>query len=99
MPPVRRAPQSEAEQDADEDAEGRDEVTVTVLLTVTEQVTYEFEAELKLPARTVDDPEALRDYLDLNEEVWLDHLDPTGASGCLSVNERSLDEASVVLAV
>lgn len=86
-------PQAEAEQEADQDDE---EVTVTVALTVTEEVTYEFEAELELPARAVADPETLRDYLAENEEVWLDHLNPL--THCASVDERSLDTATLVLA-
>ncbi|MFE0201010.1 hypothetical protein ACFW0I_35470 [[Kitasatospora] papulosa] len=86
-------PQPEAEQEADQDDE---EVTVTVALTVTEEVTYEFEAELELPARAVADPETLRDYLAENEEVWLDHLNPL--THCASVDERSLDNATLLLA-
>ncbi|WP_326586213.1 hypothetical protein [Streptomyces sp. NBC_01294] len=34
---------------------------------------------------------ALHAYLAENEKVWLDELDRDG--GCVSVNERSLDEA------
>ncbi|MDQ0847777.1 hypothetical protein [Streptomyces sp. V1I6] len=89
-------PQPEAEQDADRDDQNDEDVTVTVALTVTEEVTYEFEAELELPARTVADPETLRDYLAENEEVWLYHLDPL--THCTSVDERSLDDATLVLA-
>ncbi|MBT2439751.1 hypothetical protein J7E93_06370 [Streptomyces sp. ISL-36] len=92
----RLQPEAEAEQDADEDTED-EEVTVTVALTVTEEVTYAFEAELELLASAVADPEALRDYLAENEDVWLDHLDPL--THCISVDERSLDDASLVLAV
>ncbi|MDQ1013188.1 hypothetical protein QFZ82_007673 [Streptomyces sp. V4I23] len=68
---------------------------MTVAL-VTEEVTYEFEAELELPARAVADSETLRDYLAENEEVWLDHLDPL--THCISVDERSVDDATLVLA-
>ncbi|MEJ8639949.1 hypothetical protein [Streptomyces sp. MS2.AVA.5] len=88
-----RRPQPEADQDADQDDE---DVTVSVALTVTEEVTYEFEAELELRARAVADPEMLRDYLAENEEVWLDHLNPL--THCVSVDERSLDNAALVLA-
>lgn len=86
-------PQPEVEQDADQDDE---DVTVTVVLTVSEEVPYEFEAELELPARAVADSERLRDYLAENEEVWLDHLNPL--THCIGVDERSLDDASIVLA-
>lgn len=85
-------PQPEAEQDTDRD----DEDVTTVALTVTEGVTYEFEAELELPARAVADPETLREYLAENEEVWLDHLNPL--THCVSVDERSLGNAALVLA-
>ncbi|MEV6655312.1 hypothetical protein [Streptomyces sp. NPDC051219] len=85
--------QPEAGPDADQDDE---DVTVSVALAVTEEVTYEFEAELELPARAVADPEALRDCLAENEEVWLDHLNPL--THCVSVDERSLDNAGLVLA-
>lgn len=88
-----RRPQPEAEQAADQNDE---DVTVKVALTVTEEVTYEFETELELPARAAADPETLRDYLAENEEAWLDHLDPL--THCTSVNERSLDNAALVLA-
>jgi hypothetical protein len=86
-------PQTEVEQGTDQDDE---DATVSVALTVTEEVTYEFEAELELPARAVADPETLRDYLAENEEVWLDHLNPL--THCVSVDERSLDNAALVLA-
>ncbi|NUK53367.1 hypothetical protein HRW14_24455 [Streptomyces lunaelactis] len=93
---VRRPEPAQAE-DAREDDEG-EEVTVTVSLTVTEQVTYEFEAEMEIPAGVAGDADELHEYLADNEDLWLDSLDPLGANGSLSVNERSLDDASVVLA-
>ncbi|WP_346161731.1 hypothetical protein [Streptomyces mordarskii] len=83
---------------AETDSGMQDETTVTVELTVTEEVTYEFNVEVAVPSHTLDDPEALRDYLDDNEDLWLDELDPTGKNACLCINERSLDNASVVLA-
>ncbi|WP_327242234.1 hypothetical protein [Streptomyces sp. NBC_01320] len=44
------------------------------------------------------DADELHEYLADNEEPWLDSLDPSGASGYLSIDERSLDTAEVVLA-
>ncbi|MFF2411477.1 hypothetical protein [Streptomyces sp. NPDC058092] len=44
------------------------------------------------------DADALHEYLADNEELWLDSLDPSGANSYLSVNERGLDTAEVVLA-
>ncbi|MFE5795788.1 hypothetical protein ACFQ8C_24885 [Streptomyces sp. NPDC056503] len=82
--------------DAPEPEDREREVTVSVDLTVTEEVTYEFTAEVQLPAHLAHNPGALRAYLADNEELWLDDLDPLGAT--LSVNERSLDEASLTLA-
>ncbi|MFE3121852.1 hypothetical protein ACFXHD_00335 [Streptomyces hydrogenans] len=72
-----------------------EEVTVTVALTVTEEVTYEFTSEVQIPSRLVRNG-GIRAYLADHEDLWLDDLDPTG--GVLSINERNLDEASVVLA-
>ncbi|MEU5109610.1 hypothetical protein AB0H07_46505 [Streptomyces sp. NPDC021354] len=86
------------EREQDSSGRGDEPITVTVSLTVTEQVTYEFEADLEVPAAAVDDADALHDYLADNEDLWLDHLDPTGSNGYLCINERSLDAASVVLA-
>ncbi|WP_330481345.1 hypothetical protein [Streptomyces sp. NBC_00724] len=83
---------------ADHTGEDDEEATVTVSLTVTEQVTYEFETEVQIPAGVAGDADALHEYLADNEDLWLDSLDPSGASGYLSVNERSLDTAEVVLA-
>ncbi|GAA3372311.1 hypothetical protein GCM10017744_103320 [Streptomyces antimycoticus] len=83
---------------ADTDSGVQGEITVTVELTVTEEVTYEFNAEVAVPTHALGDPEALRDYLDDNEDLWLDELDPTGKNACLCINERSLDKVSVVLA-
>ncbi|MGY3341128.1 hypothetical protein ACVW0K_007321 [Streptomyces filamentosus] len=76
--------------------EGPQEVTVEVELSVTEEVTYEFTAEVTIPAYLADKPSALHCYLAENEELWLDMLDPAGS--CTGVNERSLDEARLVLA-
>ncbi|WP_331757012.1 hypothetical protein OH782_41310 (plasmid) [Streptomyces sp. NBC_01544] len=81
-----------------EQAEDDEEVTVTVSLAVTEQVTYEFETEVQIPAGVAGDADALHEYLADNEELWLDSLDPSGANGYLNVNERSLDTVEVVLA-
>lgn len=84
----------------DPEPEGEDDapdVTVTVKLSVTETVTYEFQSEVEIPAAAVDDPDALHDFLSQDEGQWLDDLDPTGAVGCLYVNERTLDEAALVL--
>ncbi|MFC9260808.1 hypothetical protein ACFRFJ_38490 [Streptomyces hydrogenans] len=80
---------------APEPEDGEQEVTVTVELTVTEEVTYEFTAEVEVPSHLTRAPGALHEYLAHNEELWLDSLDPAG--GCITVNERSLDEASLVL--
>lgn len=82
--------------DAPEPEGDEQEVTVSVGLTVTEQVTYEFTAEVEIPAYLARNPGALHAYLAENEEAWLDQLDPVG--GCAWVNERSLDEASLTLA-
>ncbi|MFE6461980.1 hypothetical protein ACFVP0_31550 [Streptomyces cinereoruber] len=76
--------------------EGYDrEVTALLTLTVTEEVTYEFTAEVTLPAYIADDPDALHGYLADNEELWLDHLDPLSG---VTVNERSLDDVELTLA-
>ncbi|MEV0493397.1 hypothetical protein [Streptomyces atratus] len=90
-----RRPEPEQAKHTGEDDE---EVTVTVSLAVTEQVTYEFETEVQIPAGVAGDADALHEYLADDEELWLDSLDPSGANGYLSVNERSLDTAEVVLA-
>ncbi|MGY3341135.1 hypothetical protein ACVW0K_007328 [Streptomyces filamentosus] len=71
------------------------ETTVTVALTVTEEVTYEFTAEVEVPEHLTRAPAALQEYLAHHEELWLDALDPLGEA--VSVNERTLDEASLVL--
>ncbi|MEU3708375.1 hypothetical protein AB0E82_39565 [Streptomyces anulatus] len=72
------------------------DVTVTVTLTVSEQVTYEFTADVEIPAAVAADPEQLHDHLAENEELWLDELNPLQHTAY--INERCLDEASVVLA-
>lgn len=90
-----RAQEPQDERHSDQGDQDR-EVTITVELTVTEKVTYEFGAEVEVPERVTTDPETLRDYLAENEEIWLDHLNPL--THCESVNERSLDNASVLLA-
>ncbi|GAA3378612.1 hypothetical protein GCM10020367_58820 [Streptomyces sannanensis] len=77
--------------------EGERDITVTISLTVTEEATYEFTADAEVPAGVAVDAGALRDHLADNEEFWLDQLDPSGGSGSVCVNERSLDGASVVL--
>ncbi|MFD9047763.1 hypothetical protein [Streptomyces zaomyceticus] len=71
------------------------EVTVRVAMTVTEEVTYEFTAEIELPARIANNPRALYDYLNDQEDTWLDQLDPLSG---VTVNERSLDNAELRLA-
>ncbi|MEU5825639.1 hypothetical protein [Streptomyces sp. NPDC047803] len=70
-------------------------VTVSVELTVTEAVTYEFSSDVAVPAAIAADPDELHDYLSENEELWLDDLDPVG--GCVTVNERYLQQADVVI--
>ncbi|MFD5728415.1 hypothetical protein ACFWMT_20295 [Streptomyces sp. NPDC058368] len=70
-------------------------VTVTVELTVTEAVTYEFRSQVEIPADVAADPDELHDYLTQNEELWLDDLDPVGPT--VTINERHLDQADVVL--
>ncbi|MFJ4879896.1 hypothetical protein ACIP93_32480 [Streptomyces sp. NPDC088745] len=76
--------------------EGHDrEVAVRLALTVTEEVTYEFTAEVELPAYIANNPNAVRDYLADNEDIWLDHLD---ALSGVSINERSLDDVELTLA-
>ncbi|MEU2391980.1 hypothetical protein [Streptomyces sp. NPDC007369] len=76
--------------------EGHDrEVTAHLALTVTEEVTYEFTAEVQLPAYIANNPNALRDYLADNEDIWLDHLDPLSG---VTINERSLDDVELTLA-
>ncbi len=76
--------------------EGHDrEVTAHLALTVTEEVTYEFTAEVELPAYIANNPNALRDYLADNEGIWLDHLDPLNG---VTINERSLDSVELTLA-
>ncbi|MGO4459863.1 hypothetical protein AB4039_21580 [Streptomyces sp. M-16] len=76
--------------------EGHDrEVTAHLALTVTEEVTYEFTVEVELPAYIASNPNALRDYLADNEDIWLDHLDPLSG---VTINERSLDDVELTLA-
>ncbi|WP_331735424.1 hypothetical protein OG590_40425 (plasmid) [Streptomyces goshikiensis] len=75
--------------------EGYDrEVTAHLALTVTEEVTYEFTAEVELPAYIANNPNALRDYLTDNEDIWLDDLDPLNG---VTINERSLDSIELTL--
>ncbi|KPI30559.1 hypothetical protein OV450_7219 [Actinobacteria bacterium OV450] len=75
--------------------EGHDrEVTARLALTVSEEVTYEFTAEVELPAYIANNPNALRDYLAENEDIWLDHLDPLSG---VTINERSLDDVQLTL--
>ncbi|MEU2717963.1 hypothetical protein [Streptomyces sp. NPDC007205] len=69
--------------------------TATVELTVTEMVTYEFQSEVEIPAEVVNDEDELLRYLNENEELWLDDLDPTGKSSALYITERTLDEVSL----
>ncbi|MFI0743423.1 hypothetical protein ACH4PU_35945 [Streptomyces sp. NPDC021100] len=93
--PVRR-PEPEPDPEPLDD---EPEVSVTVELTVTEEVEYVFTTRVEVPASIAADDEALRDHLAEDEELWLDGLDPSGGKGIyLSVNERSLDAARVVLA-
>ncbi|MFJ3817832.1 hypothetical protein [Streptomyces sp. NPDC090056] len=76
--------------------EGHDrEVTAHLALTVTEEVTYEFTVDVELPAYIASNPNALRDYLADNEDIWLDHLDPLSG---VTINERSLDDVELTLA-
>ncbi|WP_052499866.1 hypothetical protein [Streptomyces vietnamensis] len=76
--------------------EGHDrEVTAHLALTVSEEVTYEFTVEVQLPAYIVNNPNALRDYLADNEDIWLDELDPLSG---VTINERSLDDVELTLA-
>jgi hypothetical protein len=77
------------------DQERTPATTVTVKLTVTETVTYEFQSEVELPANLLGDENELQSYLDENEELWLDDLDPTGKNSALYITERTLDEARV----
>ncbi|MFD3728844.1 hypothetical protein [Streptomyces sp. NPDC058671] len=76
--------------------EGHDrEVTAHLALTVSEEVTYELTVEVQLPAYIVNNPNALRDYLADNEDLWLDDLDPLSG---VTINERSLDDVELTLA-
>ncbi|WP_331732003.1 hypothetical protein OG592_40990 (plasmid) [Streptomyces avidinii] len=70
-------------------------MTARLALTVTEEVTYEFTAEVELPAYIAANPNALHDYLTENEDIWLDHLDPLSG---ITINERSLDDVEPTLA-
>lgn len=69
-------------------------MTAHLALTVTEEVTYEFTAEVELPAYIANNPNALRDYLTDNEDIWLDDLDPLNG---VTINERSLDSIELTL--
>ncbi|MFE5715790.1 hypothetical protein ACFQ7J_33840 [Streptomyces sp. NPDC056501] len=71
------------------------EVTARLALTVSEEVTYEFTVEVEIPAYIANNPNALRDYLADNEDIWLDHLDPLSG---VTINERTLDGVEVTLA-
>ncbi|MFI6689025.1 hypothetical protein [Streptomyces sp. NPDC050485] len=92
---VRRPEPEPADSDAEDDGPDTD---VTVELTVTEVVEYNFPVGMTVPARIAADPEMLHEHLAENEELWLDDLDVTGAGGktCISVHERTLDQASLV---
>ncbi|MFJ5079576.1 hypothetical protein ACIP8Z_33980 [Streptomyces sp. NPDC088553] len=70
-------------------------MTAHLALTVSEEVTYEFTVEVQLPAYIVNNPNALRDYLADNEDLWLDDLDPLSG---VTINERSLDDVELTLA-
>lgn len=84
-----------AEDDTDTEHE------LKVRLTVTEEVTYDFTATLILDA---DDAahvakltaSELATWLEENDEHWIDHLDPTGGTSSLDINERSVDEAELL---
>lgn len=76
-----------------------DEHKMTVELTVTEEVTYTFTTTFNLTAEEAAEAAGLTDaelaeWLAEHEEMWIDDLDPTGAGSYLSVNERSVDEAT-----
>ncbi|MEV1083469.1 hypothetical protein AB0I98_35520 [Streptomyces sp. NPDC050211] len=53
---------------------------VKVEMAVTEEVTYEFPITVDVPVDVVDDTEALTEYLDLHDELWVDDLPITGGS-------------------
>jgi hypothetical protein len=92
----RREPDSQPDPTGDQD--DGPVTTVTVDLTVTETVRYEFQSEVELPAAVVDDEDELHGYLDENEELWLDDLDPAGRNSGLYITERTLDKARVAVA-
>ncbi|NUP46256.1 MAG: hypothetical protein HOW97_02920 [Catenulispora sp.] len=78
-----------------------DEQEMTVEITVTEEVTYTFTSTFHLTAEEAAEADGLSDgelaaWLEENEELWLDDLDPTGAGGYLDINERSVDAATRV---
>ncbi|MFI1177815.1 hypothetical protein [Streptomyces melanogenes] len=84
-----RRPEPVPESDGTEGEDDPD-VTVTVDLTVTETVLYEFRSEVEVPASVAADEHELHEYLDENESLWLDDLDPTGKNS--AITERTLDE-------
>lgn len=89
------------EPDAAPAAEDDTEHELRVRLTVTEEVTYDFTATLILDAADAAHAVTLTDrelaaWLEENDEHWIDHLDPTGGTCSLDINERSVDEAELL---
>lgn len=93
---VRRT-EPDPQPDLPDDPDDGPVTTVTVELKVTETVAYQFKSEVELPADVIDDEDELHSYLNENEELWLDDLDPTGGTGTLYITERTLDEASLAV--
>ncbi|GGU77016.1 hypothetical protein GCM10010211_48650 [Streptomyces albospinus] len=54
-------------------------VTLTIRFEVTETTVTDVESTVTVPADIADDDEALQDWLDENEDQWIDDLDTDDA--------------------